>query len=72
MALEKCDECNALMSDRAPTCLNCGYPIAAAGDRNTGGTITPQRSGLGRVQDALLAGTFICALALVGMTVIGM
>ncbi|MDH3978583.1 MAG: hypothetical protein OEU86_08715 [Gammaproteobacteria bacterium] len=28
MALKKCDECNTLMSDKAPNCLNCGYPIA--------------------------------------------
>jgi len=71
MALKKCDECNALMSERAPTCLNCGYPIATAGQaENTGAAVTGRSAGA-RLHDMLLVGTFICALTLVGLTVVG-
>jgi DNA-directed RNA polymerase subunit RPC12/RpoP len=31
MALVKCPECARQVSDQAPTCPQCGYPIAVAG-----------------------------------------
>lgn len=29
MALIKCPECGAEVSDRAPACIKCGYPLAS-------------------------------------------
>lgn len=71
MALKKCDECNALMSEHAPTCLNCGFPIAAAGRAEISSDTATRRATGGRMQDMLLVGTFVCALTLVGLAVVG-
>lgn len=37
MALIKCPECGRKVSDKAKTCPDCGYPIAA---NNSSGTVT--------------------------------
>ncbi|MGB5835340.1 MAG: zinc ribbon domain-containing protein [Thiohalocapsa sp.] len=40
MALIDCPECGANVSDSAPSCPKCGFPIATAGDRTTQATRT--------------------------------
>ena len=36
MALIKCEDCGRDVSDRAPTCPNCGAPVAAVVEQPTG------------------------------------
>ena len=55
MALSKCDECKAMMSDQAPTCLNCGYPIAAAGRVDGAGSAAREPAVRGRMQEGMVA-----------------
>jgi uncharacterized membrane protein YvbJ len=38
MALISCPECNRDVSDSAPTCPNCGVPIASARETKAAGT----------------------------------
>jgi hypothetical protein len=33
MAVISCPECNAEVSDRAPACPQCGYPLGTAPDQ---------------------------------------
>ena len=33
MALINCPECGKEVSDQAPACIHCGYPLQAAGGR---------------------------------------
>lgn len=63
MALEKCNECNSLMSDKAPTCLNCGYPIATNGSTPREGLPSVQTN-ITRAHDVAIFGTFASMLVL--------
>ena len=54
------------MSDRAPTCLNCGYPIAAEhGPTMHGGVAATIRTWPGLA----LCGTFASVLMLIAITI---
>ncbi len=70
MAMEPCPECRSLMSDRAPTCLNCGYPIASAGGQRTrdGIPAASHGGGLRGWPGLALYGTFASVLMLVAVT----
>lgn len=35
MALIKCPECNKEISDKAKSCINCGYPLEEFQEENT-------------------------------------
>ena len=57
MALMKCPECGREVSDQAPACPGCGYPIAAplpARDRN-GDRVTDVTNTVGKVAGIWLA-----------------
>lgn len=65
MAMQPCPECHSLMSDRAPTCLNCGYPIAA----DNGPSMNEGYTATGRGWQGLaLYGTFASVLMLIAIT----
>ena len=50
MALIKCPECSKDVSDKAPTCPNCGAPIAAASV--DGGKGTARRGRVTQIGDS--------------------
>jgi hypothetical protein len=77
MALKKCVECNSLMSDKAPICINCGYPIAfskLSSDQAHG--MADQQPGkpdsTGRLRELAIYGTFVSVLFLVGISISGL
>jgi RNA polymerase subunit RPABC4/transcription elongation factor Spt4 len=74
MAMEKCVECDILMSDRAIMCRNCGYPIAANNSQlvrqEKGLAIIPdQRRSGRRMRDLAMLGTFASIWVLIGVSV---
>lgn len=74
MALEKCKECNALMSDQASACLNCGYPISERNPPLTAGArvLTGsqfQGGALAKWRDLAVLGTFTSVWILIAVTV---
>jgi len=75
MALEKCKECNSLMSDKAGACLNCGYPISGTNPSLTAAVHVPARSqykfGIhARWRDLALLGTFTSVWILIAVTIV--
>jgi len=74
MALEKCNECKALMSDKAGACLNCGYPISEANRSLTSGahrlTGSPNQFGVHTGwRDLILLGTFTSIWILIAVMI---
>ena len=74
MALEKCKECNTLMSDKAGACLNCGYPISGTNRSLTAGAhvLTGSQYQIGahaRWRDLALLGTFTSVWVLIAVTI---
>lgn len=74
MSLEKCNECNSLMSNKASACLNCGYPIASRKPMARASGNSPRVAGqtgsaYEKWRDMVLFGTFISVLVLIGMMI---
>ncbi len=62
MALIRCPECSAQVSDKAPACPACGAPLRAAADAP--GVVTTQGTAR-RLKAWQLGGTLIVALGVV-------
>ena len=74
MALEKCKECNTLMSDKAGACLNCGYPISGTNPSLTVGANVPTGSQYkfgthARWRDLALLSMFTSVWVLIAVTI---
>jgi uncharacterized membrane protein YvbJ len=72
MSLEKCNECNSLMSNQASACLNCGYPIAESTSRHDQDiAVSPGqgRQAYEKWQDLALFGTLASVLILIVITI---
>lgn len=74
MALEKCKECNTLMSDKAGACRNCGYPISEThrspiSDRQSLARSENPSVAPAKWRDLALLGTFASVWILIGVTI---
>ncbi len=69
MALTKCPECRAEVSDTAPACVHCGHPLGSGGGSGAQGASTTRRT-FWKGFAAGGATTFV--LAIVGVIAVGM
>jgi len=66
MALIKCPECSKDVSDKAPTCPNCGAPIAAASvDKKVGINVTTVQETSKRLKAQMLLASLSLAVGIV-------
>ena len=66
MALIKCPECSKDVSDKAPTCPNCGAPIAAASvDKQVGINVTTVQETSKRLKAQMLLASLSLAVGIV-------